>query len=83
LCAKPPQAIGKHVSSLANSSCLAGKAHGYLVFGIDDASHDVVGIWFDTYATKGKGNQALIIWLSMGLQPDAGFETHIVNKGRT
>jgi len=39
--------------------------------------------WFDLYATKGKGNQALIIWLSMGLQPDAGFETHIVNKGRT
>jgi len=39
--------------------------------------------WFDLYATKGKGNQNLLIWLSMGLQPDAGFETHIVNKGRT
>ena len=62
-----PQAIGEHFSSLANSACLAGKAHGYLVFGIDDASHAVVGTQFDPYATKERGNQDLLIWLCMGL----------------
>jgi ATP-dependent DNA helicase RecG len=74
------QVIGEYFSALANSACLAGKTRGYLVFGIDDASHDVVGTQFDPYLTKGKGNQDLLIWLSMGLQPNVGFETHIVEQ---
>jgi len=74
-----PQVIGEYFSALANSACLAGKTRGYLVFGIDDASHDVVGTQFDPYAAKGKGNQDLLIWLIVGLQPNVGFETYIVD----
>jgi ATP-dependent DNA helicase RecG len=40
----------------------------------------VVGTAFDPYTTKGKGNQDLLIWLSMGLQPNVGFETHVVEQ---
>jgi ATP-dependent DNA helicase RecG len=69
-----PQVLGEYLSALANSACLAGKPRGYLVFGIEDGSHDVVGTTFDPQAEKGKGEQLLPLWLSLGLRPNVGFE---------
>lgn len=77
-----PQAIGEYLSSLSNAACLAGKTHGYLVFGIEDASHDVVGTSFDPYSVKAKGNQDLLIWLSMGLQPNMGLDCYAIDHPR-
>lgn len=74
-----PQVIGEYFSALSNGACLAGKSRGYLVFGINDATHEVVGTNFDPYAVKAKGKQDLLIWLSIGLQPNVGFETHILD----
>lgn len=74
-----PQLIGEYFSALSNSACLSGKSLGYLVFGIEDATHDVVGTNFDPYTVKAKGNQDLLIWLTMGLQPNIGFETRIID----
>lgn len=73
-----PELIGEYLSALANAACLSGKPRGYLVFGIDNKSRDVVGTKFDPYIIKAKGNQDLLIWLSMGLRPNVGFETFIV-----
>ena len=73
-----PQALGEYLSALANAACLAGQPRGYLVFGIDDATHAVVGTRFDPYSTKGKGNQGLLPWLAAGLRPNTGFEPHVV-----
>jgi len=73
-----PQQLGEYLSALANAACLAGQPLGYLVFGIDDATHDVVGTDFDPYATKAKGNQDLLPWLAAGLRPNTGFEPHVV-----
>ena len=73
-----PQQLGEYLSALANAACLAGQPRGYLVFGIDDATHEVVGTNFDPYATKAKGNQDLLPWLAAGLRPNTGFEPHIV-----
>ena len=73
-----PQQLGEYLSALANAACLAGQPRGYLVFGIDDATHDVVGTDFDPYATKAKGNQDLLPWLAAGLRPNTGFEPHVV-----
>lgn len=75
------QALGEYLSALANSACLLGKPRAYLVFGIEDGSHAVVGTSFDSSAETvkgkdGKGNQLLPLWLSLGLQPNAGFEIH-------
>lgn len=72
------QAVGEYLSALANSACLAGQPHGYLVFGIDNRTHEVVGTQFDPYTVKGKGNQDLLLWLAVGLRPNTGFEAHIV-----
>ena len=71
-----PQLLGEYLSALANSACLLGKPRGYLVFGIEDETHDVAGTTFDPAADKGKGNQPLLLWLSLGLQPHVGFEIH-------
>lgn len=71
-----PQMLGEYLSALANSACLLGMPRGYLVFGIEDGSHAVVGTTFDPQAEKGKGEQLLPLWLSLGLQPNVGFEIH-------
>lgn len=73
-----PQAIGEYLSALANAACLANQPRGYLVFGIDDETHAVVGTRFDPYATKGKGNQDLLPWLTAGLRPNPGVELHVI-----
>ncbi len=73
-----PQVLGEYLSALANAACLAGKPRGYLVFGIQDQTHAVVGTQFDPYAVKAKGNQDLLLWLAMGLQPNVGFEVHVL-----
>jgi ATP-dependent DNA helicase RecG len=71
-----PQVLGEYVSALANSACLLGRPRGYLAFGIEDGSHAVVGTTFDPQAEKGKGEQLLPLWLSLGLRPNVGFEIH-------
>ncbi len=73
-----PQEVGEYLSTLANSACLAGQPRGYLVFGVDDDTHAVVGTRFDPHAAKGKGNQGLLPWLASGLRPNTGFEVHVV-----
>ncbi len=73
-----PQVLGEYLSALANSACLLGMPRGYLVFGIEDGTHAVVGTHFDPQAEKGKGEQLLPLWLSRGLQPNVGFEMHAV-----
>jgi ATP-dependent DNA helicase RecG len=59
-----PQTLGEYISALANSACLLGKPRAYLVFGIEDGTHAVVGTTFDPAAEKGSGNQLLPIFLS-------------------
>jgi ATP-dependent DNA helicase RecG len=70
----PAQELGEYLSALANSACFHGKPRGYLVFGINNVTHAIVGTDFDPLQNKGKGNQDLLLWLSNGLQPPGGFE---------
>lgn len=79
-----PQVLGEYLSALSNAACLAGKPRGYLVFGVQDQTHAVVGTRFDPHAVKAKGNQDLLLWLAMGLQPNVGFEVSVLDhpKGR-
>jgi ATP-dependent DNA helicase RecG len=73
-----PQHLGEYLSALANAACIANQPCSYLIFGIDDATHEVVGTDFDPYNVKGKGNQDLLPWLAAGLHPNTGFEPRIV-----
>ncbi len=63
-----PQEIGEYISALSNSACYHKKEHGYLVYGIEDNSHKLVGTNFYPLSEK-KGNQELENWLITQLNP--------------
>lgn len=67
-----PQNIGEYISALANTAALQGKAHAYLIWGVDDATHALVGTRFDP-ARKRIGNEELENWLLRQLAPKIGF----------
>lgn len=70
-----PEEIGERISALANSACICKKAYGYLIFGIEDGTHKVVGTTFHAKSNK-KGNEELELWLSIRLNPRIDFEIH-------
>ncbi|HKI01427.1 MAG TPA: ATP-binding protein [Thermoanaerobaculia bacterium] len=67
-----PQEIGEYVSALANSAALAGKAFAYLVWGVADGDHAIVGTRFAPRAAK-VGNEELENWLLRLLAPKIHF----------
>ncbi|MEK7761528.1 MAG: ATP-binding protein [Nitrospirota bacterium] len=70
-----PQEVGEYLSALANSAALCGKAFAYLVWGVADMSHDVVGTTFLPVQTK-VGNEELENWLLRLLTPKIHFRFH-------
>ena len=71
-----PEEIGKRISALANGACLAGKKFGYLVFGVEDGTHEIVGTSFSPKTKKAKGNEDLEHWLVSRLSPKIHFTIH-------
>ncbi len=67
-----PEQIGEYISALSNSAALSGKANAYLVWGVDDATHVIVGTNFSPSAEK-KGNEELESWLLRLLSPKLHF----------
>ena len=67
-----PDEIGEYISALANSAALCGKANAYLVWGVADATHDVVGTSFRPTQAK-QGNEELESWLVRLLSPRIHF----------
>lgn len=67
-----PQAIGEYISALANSAAIAESAHSYLIWGVEDADHQIVGTTFSPLDTK-VGNEELLNWLTQGLSPKINF----------
>ena len=67
-----PRDIGEYISALANSAALEGKAHAYIIWGIKDADHLVVGTTFNPREEK-KGNEELENWLLHLLNPKLDF----------
>jgi predicted HTH transcriptional regulator len=73
-----PQTVGEYLSALANSAALVGKAFAYLVWGVRDADHAVVGTSFDPRAGR-VGNEELESWLLRLLEPKLDFRFFSVN----
>ncbi|MGB3943556.1 MAG: ATP-binding protein [Methanothrix sp.] len=69
--------IGEYLSALANSAALHGKSSAYLIWGIDDPTHDVVGTNF-VPAAKKVGNEELENWLLCLLEPKIDFRFYPV-----
>lgn len=67
-----PETIGENISALANSAALEGKASAYLVWGISNKDHAVVGTVFDP-SQRRVGNEELENWLLRLLEPKIEF----------
>ena len=67
-----PQMIGEYISALSNSAALNGKTSAYMIWGIDDKTHKIVGTSFSPSADK-KGNEVLENWLLRLLEPKIDF----------
>ncbi|MCP4752413.1 MAG: transcriptional regulator [Proteobacteria bacterium] len=67
-----PETVGRLVSALSNSARLHGRDYGYLVFGVEDGTHRIVGTDFRMSRAK-KGGEELEHWLSTRLDPRIDF----------
>lgn len=47
-----PQVIGQYISALSNSAAYNGKTQAYIVWGIENTTHNVVGTKFRPHETK-------------------------------
>jgi ATP-dependent DNA helicase RecG len=63
--------VGEYLSALSNSACLRDQRFGYLVFGVEDKTHDIVGTPVDFNSEK-IGNQDVALWLHQMM--DGGVE---------
>lgn len=67
-----PEDIGKYISALANSAALCSQPKAYLVWGIHDETHELVGTTFRPRSERVK-SQELENWISTQLHPDLHF----------
>ncbi|MDD5547803.1 MAG: ATP-binding protein [Candidatus Pacebacteria bacterium] len=74
-----PEKIGEYISALSNSACLHQKAEAYLIFGIENDTHKIVGTTFDHRKEKGKGNEPLESWLVRSFKPNIEFKVFDIN----
>ncbi len=69
-----PDKIGEYISALANSASIHQRPEAFLIFGIDNNTHEIKGTTFKPKKTKGKGNEDLEPWLCRQLKPNAEFQ---------
>lgn len=74
-----PDDIGGYLSALANAAVLERHDRAWLVWGVDNTTHTVKGTTFNPFATKGEGNQSLVMWLTQKISPRPDFEFHAVD----
>ena len=67
-----PQQIGEYISALANSTALIIRPKAYMIWGVDDATHKLIGTSFN-FRTCRKGSEELELWLSRMLSPSVAF----------
>lgn len=68
-----PQDIGEYLSALSNAAALQGQTNGYVVWGVRDATREVVGTTFHPGKAK-SGNEDLVNWLTRLLNPKLHFQ---------
>lgn len=73
-----PAKVGEYVSALANGAAIAEQAYGYVVWGVDDATYELVGTNIDPWGMK-VGNEDFLAWLRRCVEPaSADFQFHTI-----
>ena len=70
-----PQEIGEYISALSNGAALHRQPQAFLLWGIEDGSHHLLGTTFQPRQAK-KGNEELENWLHRLLSPHLDFRIH-------
>lgn len=65
--------FGQYLSALSNAACIHHQAFGYLIFGINDSTHQIVGTTFK-FKNRKEGNEELELWLRRLLHPSVKFQ---------
>jgi len=73
-----PEMIGKRCSALSNAARIDGQDLAYMVWGVEDAGHTIIGTEFNPDIKK-VGNQGLPLWLANSLQPSIAFSFRTVS----
>ena len=63
--------IGEYISALSNAAAMTGQDAGYLVWGIENNTHQIIGTTFDYH--KDVKNEPLQHYLARNTLPDIGF----------
>jgi predicted HTH transcriptional regulator len=73
-----PDAIGVRCSALSNAARIEGKDIAYMIWGVADGTHTVVGTTFhpDTHKV---GQQEFQLWLAQRLQPSIAFSFRVAD----
>ena len=66
-----PHALGEYISGMSNAAAMAGQDYAYLIWGIENSSHKVVGTSFDFH--RDVKNEPLEHYLARQLKPDLCF----------
>ena len=72
-----PQEIGERISAISNSVALLERSTGYIVWGIEDETHELVGTKFKPKEERVK-KQEIENWLVTQLEPKVNFQIHEV-----
>lgn len=72
------QEIGEYVSALSNTAALFNQEHAFMIWGVNDETHEITGTNFDPQAEK-VGNQGLELWIATQLNPQVQFYFHSTN----
>ena len=65
--------LGQYISGLSNAACIANKSFAYLVFGINDDTHEVEGTNYK-FKNRKEGNEELELWIKRYLSPSIKFD---------
>lgn len=72
-----PSMIGEDISAIANAATNAERDCGYMIWGIDNVSHQVIGTEYNLQTLK-VGNEEIENWLRHNLSDNANFEFNAV-----
>ena len=67
-----PDKVGEYISALSNSAAILGKSSAYIIWGVDDRTHEIVGTKFSPMSKK-CGVEDFINWLTGLVQPNSAF----------
>lgn len=67
-----PVEIGEYISAISNAASVCGKTYGYVVWGISDTNHEIVGSDFNYNCTY--KNEPWQNYLARNLNPSIAFE---------